>query len=217
MKYEVIGWTYYEDYRFKDKPMTFASRHAIIDEIKEHGYRFSGYEHQESPYGCPVLNDGTRVLCSQRGFAGIMAEAYGEGAGAYARYMMTMDKSFIIKPEYGVDKSKIVDKDMLIDEYYLDVSDDVFQVVEKSGVLEIEDLDKFRYIDKGDALVLNSGTKSQKFKVIDVDRKKALTQEQQQFARLPHETIEEIRACNEMLNKAKVLIIIKLKRNEVRL
>ena len=211
MKYKVIGWTYYEDYRFKDKPMTFASRHAIIDEIKAHGYRFSGYEHQEYPYGCPVLNDGSRILCSQRGFGGIMAEAYGEGAGAYAMYMMTMDKSSIIKPEPGVDRSKIVPKSTLREEFTLEVSTESYIDARANLFIELDDRDELRYIDKGDTLVLTSDKKRRKYKVVDVDRKKSLTEEEQDYVRMPKMKVEEVLKCNEILNNAPTILKIKLR------
>ena len=45
MKYKVIGWTFYEDSSFPHEDLTFAARHAIVDEIKEKGYLFSGYDY----------------------------------------------------------------------------------------------------------------------------------------------------------------------------
>ena len=81
MKYKVIGWTYYEDDTVLsyDGDDSFAQRNAIIDEIRKHKYRFSGWHHQESWENCvPILNDGRKRLFSQRGWGGIMAEAYGQ-------------------------------------------------------------------------------------------------------------------------------------------
>ena len=80
MKYKVIGWTYYEDYNIPESSKTigFSERNAIIDEIKKHKYLFSGYDHQESFDNCvPILNDGKKRIFSQRGWGGVMAEAYG--------------------------------------------------------------------------------------------------------------------------------------------
>ena len=90
MKYKVIGWTYYENYEILDsnKTIGFAERNAIIDEIRKHKYLFSGWHHQESWDGVvPILNDGRKRCFSQRGWGGVMAEAYGEmGDFDYARY-----------------------------------------------------------------------------------------------------------------------------------
>ena len=80
MKYRVIGWTYYEDNDVLEKKGTigFAERNAIIDEIRKHKYLFSGWHHQESWNGVvPILNDGKKRCYSQRGWGGVMAEAYG--------------------------------------------------------------------------------------------------------------------------------------------
>ena len=80
MKYKVIGWTYYDnsDILTSNDPIGFAERSAIIDEIRKHGYLFSGWHHQESWRGVvPILNDGKKRCFSQRGWGGIMAEAYG--------------------------------------------------------------------------------------------------------------------------------------------
>ena len=89
MKYKVIGWTFSDNHNIEDAPLSFAARHAIVDEIKAHGYLFSGEDHQDALYGCPVLNDGKKRACSQRGFAGIMAEA-----------QAAMDKLDVSDPEY---------------------------------------------------------------------------------------------------------------------
>ena len=80
MKYKVIGWTYYDNNEIIDSGnrIGFAERYAIIDEIRKHKYLFSGWDHQESFEGVvPILNDGRKRCFSQRGWGGVMAEAYG--------------------------------------------------------------------------------------------------------------------------------------------
>ena len=78
MKYKVIGWTYYDNEEILSQRGTigFAERNAIIDEIRKHKYLFTGYDHQEGYNTVPILNDGRARLFSQRGFGGLMAEAY---------------------------------------------------------------------------------------------------------------------------------------------
>ena len=89
MKYRVVGWT---DYESDEVPEThgcigFAERNAIIDEIRKNGYLFSGWEHQESWDCVPILNDGKKRTFSQRGWGGLMAEAYGHlGSYDYAAF-----------------------------------------------------------------------------------------------------------------------------------
>ena len=79
MKYRVVGWTYYDNSEIFNSGNTigFAERNAIIDEIRKHKYLFTGWHHQESCEGVvPILNDGKKRCFSQRGWGGVMAEAY---------------------------------------------------------------------------------------------------------------------------------------------
>ena len=88
MQYQVVGWTEYDCPDTQDAPLTNAAARAIIEDIRAHGYFFSGFDHQERLLGAPVLNDGYRRAVSRRMFAALMAQAYGEeGAFAYAKYM----------------------------------------------------------------------------------------------------------------------------------
>ena len=214
MKYKVIGWTDYEDERYDNEPLTFASRHAIVDCIKAHGYRFSGWEHQESLYGCPVLNDGKKRTCTQRGFGSIMAEAHNEGAGGYARYLVMMDKSCLVVPERGVDKAKIENKDSLVQSYSLVVSDEVYARTIETLTLEIDDLIELRYIDTGDTLSLSAIDKQDEFLVVSVDRAKKLTDEQRLYVRLPKYTADEVKEANEIMDKAPIVLSIKLQQKK---
>ncbi len=88
MKLRVIGWTNYDNMRFEEGRDTFASHEAIIDDMRAHGYDFSGWHHQEADYGMPVLNDGKVRRYSQRGWGGLMADVYdvNDEPYAYARY-----------------------------------------------------------------------------------------------------------------------------------
>ena len=62
MKYKVVGWTSYDgdDVPDSEGRIGYAECCAIIDAIKEHGYLFSGWDHQEMFDCAPVLNDGKR-------------------------------------------------------------------------------------------------------------------------------------------------------------
>jgi hypothetical protein len=62
VKYKVIGWTYYENEEFEPVYCSEAGMEAIIDDIREHGYEFSGCNHQGHDSGAPVLNDGKKIL-----------------------------------------------------------------------------------------------------------------------------------------------------------
>ncbi len=87
MKLKVVGWTYDYDGCFEEAQDSFAAQAAIIDEIRANGYMFSGWNHQETENCVPVLSDGKMRCYSQRGWGGIMAEAWENGnTMGYARY-----------------------------------------------------------------------------------------------------------------------------------
>lgn len=95
MKLRVVGWV--APYAVTEQgEVSWAVRNAIIDEIRKHGYEFSGPTHGES--GCtPVLNNGKKYLFSTRGWGDIMAEAHGyTGSMDYLIYYMP--------PEHGGEK-----------------------------------------------------------------------------------------------------------------
>ena len=82
--FRVTGWTHaigheqvlvdglYDDCLGIDRDTL---RPIIVEEIRERGYKFSGFYHQGGEFGRPVINDKYVVLYSQRGWGGIMAEA----------------------------------------------------------------------------------------------------------------------------------------------
>ena len=77
MKYEVIGWTDYDCRTAECAPVDDDAVEAVIADIREHGYMFTGYHHQEYPNCVPVLSDGYCRLFSRRNFAAVMAKAHG--------------------------------------------------------------------------------------------------------------------------------------------
>ena len=85
----VIKWTHWEnpeypevDCKTEEESREYES--AIIESIREHGYRFFGESHQRHPYGVPVFDDGTRYETTFRHWGRLMAEALGiEGEYAY--------------------------------------------------------------------------------------------------------------------------------------
>ena len=106
MKLKVIGWTSYDDNTYEAVEATNAIYNAVLDEVVKNDYLFSGYHHQEYDYCCPVLNTGKRVLFSQRGFGGLMAEAHGyNGVYDYSlfAYPVDMDPKHFRLPTQDVD------------------------------------------------------------------------------------------------------------------
>ncbi len=92
MRLKVIGYTDYDDDTFLDSKGSWAERAAIVDDLKEHGYDYTGFQHQEYPLGAPVLSDGTVCRYSQRGWGDFVAEAQGDyHPMAYAMYAFFAD------------------------------------------------------------------------------------------------------------------------------
>lgn len=171
MKYKVIGWTFSDNYDIENVPLTFAARHAIVDAIRENNYLFSGFDHQEAWYGCAVLNDGKKRACSQRGFAGIMAEAHGETEPySYSKYMFAIKEKAKIKPKAIINKQEIVATSSLRETYTLEVSKKVYSTVLKEGFIILQDLAELRYIDSSDSIVIKNDDDIKTCEVLSVNR-----------------------------------------------
>lgn len=178
MKYKVIGWTWYEDYSipFSDKRIGFAERNAIIDEIKKHKYLFTGWDHQESWDNCvPVLNDGKKRGFSQRGWGGVMAEAY-ERMGDYDYANFTFHGSLKESGKKSCSKEfqpeHFVSEPLLNEHFNVNVSEELFEIAKTKNPFYLEDLDELRFIDTNDTITVNCNGESLTFLVDDIDRNK---------------------------------------------
>ena len=99
MEYKVIGWTEYDNDLIEDGENDDAAVEAIVADIREHGYRFSGYAHQEFLCGAPVLNDEKKRVFSQRNFGALMAVAHGMTANDYPLFAFELPKSKSVMPD----------------------------------------------------------------------------------------------------------------------
>lgn len=202
MKYKVIGWTFSDNYDIENTPLTFAARHAIVDDIRENNYLFSGFDHQEAWYGCPVLNDGKKRACSQRGFAGIMAEAHGETElYAYSKYMFAIKEEAKIKPKAIINKQEMVTPSSLRETYTIQVSKKVYLTVLKESFIILQDLAELRYIDSSDSIIIKNDDKLNTFEVLSVNRYRNISN---------LEYFEKFTLSQEEI-KDKILLEIKLK------
>ncbi len=155
MKYKVIGWTYCGDRMYPPHEYITASVDAaIIKEIRKHKYLFGGDAHEQN---CPVLNDGTHVDYSWRGWGRIIALSYGI-EGEYAYMCGYMDQ--LIKPKArkypeldSLPKDHlIVAKESLVEVFEMHLDDDLFEKV-KEGTKTVEIRlfdDKRKQVDIGD-------------------------------------------------------------------
>ncbi len=172
MKLRVIGWTHYDSYGFCEGENTWAVRAAVVDEIKSKGYSFTGQDHQLMPNCAPVLNDGMMRTFSLRGFADIMAEAHGyTGVTDYAMFMSRGDDSEPKMPEDEIYPGQVKPETDLQETFTEAVEKTVFDTAESALKVKFDDLERLRYIDKDDTLVLTCGEQTAKYKVINVDRK----------------------------------------------
>jgi len=146
MKYKVIGWVdEYSGYP-RHKVITAPVSNAIIKEIRKNKYLFGGDHHDNC---LPLLNDGTYVDYSWRGWGGVMAKAYGI-EGDYSYMFAYMDS--LLNPDYrkypktdDFDESKIVPRETLIEKFVMHLNDDMFDAM-KDGtkIIEVRLFDKKR-------------------------------------------------------------------------
>ena len=175
MKYKVIGWTAYDDEEVKEARgcIGFAERNAIIDDIRAHGYLFSGWDHQESWDCVPILNDGKKRCYSQRSWGGIMAEAHGMmGNYDYARFTFyeSLDRSKCVYPKSADYPRDFTPETDLNEHFELAVSEDIFALAKRRNPFFLDDDPALRYIDKGDTLTLVCGDERREYLVSDIDR-----------------------------------------------
>lgn len=147
MKFQVIGWTYYED----DYPVHEGDEEsvirAVIEAIREGGFKFGGNSHDSALSGVPVLNDGTMACFSWRTWGGIMAEALrlpnNNGMAYTVWYMDNRERLLgetpreIVLPPRGVDKARIVPRETLAETFEMHLVPAAFQAV-KSGEKTVE-------------------------------------------------------------------------------
>lgn len=156
MKYEVIGWTSDSDPKYPHhKTITECVERAIIEEIRKHGYCFGGDAHEEY---CPVLNDGTLVSYSWRGWGRVMARAWGtfDDGYDYMQYYMNMliKEDCISYPKPEVDDSRIVPKETLKETFVYHLEDAPFDAIRNGKKrFEIRLFDeKRKLMDIGDSI-----------------------------------------------------------------
>lgn len=176
MKYKVIGWTYYDDNEilYSGNTIGFAERNAIIDEIRKHRYLFSGWHHQESWEGVvPVLNDGKKRCFSQRGWGGVMAEAYGK-MGDYDYASFTFNQSIDgSRLRFAPDDFNIFDYEPQAvenEDFVVEVNAGLFEIAKTSNPFYLDDLDELRFVDKNDTITLCNNGEQIIFVVKDIDR-----------------------------------------------
>lgn len=164
MKYKVIGWVdCYGDGFKRHKNVTACVERAIIEEIRAKGYRFGGDAHENF---CPVLNDGTFVSYSWRGWGAVMARAWNaDNSDGYAYALFYMDDCIPDDerkyPPEGADESLIVyDTDEISETFEMHLNDEPFLAIKEGRkTVEVRLYDnKRKLIDVGDYIIFCRAT-----------------------------------------------------------
>lgn len=171
MRYEVIGWVDSEECDYpKHKDITAPVDAVIIKEIRMHGYLFGGDAHERY---CPLLNDGTYVRYSWRGWGRIMALAHGYKDEDYMLAYMDdlIDPKMRKYPgDLEIDDTKIKLKEHLADTFVMHLSEEMFLAM-KEGTKTVEVRlfdDKRKLVDIGDYIEFYNNDDYIKLRVLDI-------------------------------------------------
>lgn len=85
---KVTGWTWWDNPEYKEMFPIGDAVHSwddvnmvemlVAEELRKHGYKFTGSYHQEGNYGVPIIDDTWLYQCSCRTWGNIMVMAYPE-------------------------------------------------------------------------------------------------------------------------------------------
>ena len=213
MKYKVVGWTYYEaDY--PDADCSWAMRTCIVNDVKKHGYLFSGYEHQESYKTVPVLNTGEKVTFSRRGFANVMSDAHGyTGPYDYSSFMeyQSIAPNARKLPLQSPSSKDFVEKSTLVEHFVVEVDQEQWQLLQTKGRICVVDTPYLDYIDKCDTITIKCGNEEYNGVVADVDKGKQIsTQDRYKMMSMYSLPEEERKALQERIENTPVTCTIVL-------
>lgn len=164
MKYKVIGWTEAGIGPYpRHKPNTEPVEQAIIADIRAHGYRFGGDRHE---FYCPVLNDGTYVSYSWRGWGRVMARAWDMYEGGYDYMLFYMDEmieeDYRVYPDTCVDDEQIVPREQLAETFFISLDSAQFEALDErtkrvdvrpfDGRIDIGDYIEFGCAESGERI-----------------------------------------------------------------
>ncbi len=170
MKLRVVDWVDYDDDDYPEGKIGWAARNAVIDEIRAHGYNFSGWAHQEGYRCAPVLNDGCRYLWSQRGWGDVMAEAHGgQGAMDYVSFAFGFDSSNETRPDPDSYYNGEPETD-LNETFEREVFPVLFEKALREHEISLDSFEDLRYLDEGDKLILTCGDRRATYVVSGIRR-----------------------------------------------
>lgn len=175
MKLKVIGWTHYDDENYETDESLWASYYAVLEDVIKNEYLFTGYHHQEYDYCCPVLNNGKKVIFSQRGFGGLMATAHGYNKTYdYALFSFPFEETTnaLKLPTVRPDHNLIVDEKELFENFEIKVDIESYATADIMNELQLKSLPEYNLMEVGDSIKLISEKSSCKYKIVSINRKK---------------------------------------------
>ena len=167
--YKVIGWTDWDGDDYPVNKGSVAADLAVIECVRKNGYAFGGDSHQNKEDCCPVLNDGTKVRYSMRGWGSIMASALDiDDSDGYAYMEWYMDAwtrtgmvgvdcppRDLVYPPKGVDKTQL-NKDLCTKSAHeMRLADEPFDMMvsgKKTVEVRLND-EKRRELSVGDIII----------------------------------------------------------------
>lgn len=179
MKFQVIGWTDFQDETYPEHDgESGAVDRAVVDALREGGYRFDGAAHQYQDSGTPVLSDGTRACYSMRAWGATMADALSvpnDDGMAYMDWyideedLLREEPKFVLPPR-GVDKTRIVPREMLCEEFEMHLAPAAFDAVSSgTKTVELRRWDEKRsLVCKDDLITFLCGERRCRVKVTEV-------------------------------------------------
>lgn len=187
MKYRVVGWTHYDDVDVPHEFCSPAALQAILRDIRENGYLFTGWDHQETWDCAPVLNDGKMRRFTQRGFGSVMAFAHGNytrmGYAVYAfrsPYAPYTEKRKQKTPsdERHFDPDEFVPETVENEEFTVNVTSETL-VEAEGGKLKLADSEALTMLDAGDTLTLVTDDARASFLVTGAVRDRDISEEEE--------------------------------------
>ena len=176
MKYRVVGWVSYDDPCVEARYASPAAIAAIIDDIRDNGYLFSGHDHGAYPDCAPVLNDGKKRLFSERGFGALMAEAHGDysrmGYSSYA-FGHFGEEDGAVMPDIPFFPDEFVPEEDLSEEISVEATAED-RAAADGGRLTLRDAEVLRFLDAGDTLTLLLPEGRAAYLVTGVERRRDL-------------------------------------------
>ena len=88
---KVTGWTDWDDPVYRDIDSSGynkwdEAREIVIEELRNRGYRFSGFYHQYGDCGVPVIDNAYLFEVTQRSWGFIMQDAYPDEVSSYLEW-----------------------------------------------------------------------------------------------------------------------------------